>query len=299
MPTPFDQLKSFSFNNIPFPYQRFSVSGGLRDHVHEYPHTAGGAPEKLGRKLYEIQVTANFQAALWTKKYANLWPNDLGVLRALFEDQTTSDLHIPTIGTIKAYAVSWNEIATAQNRSGVEVELTFREDQESAFLVAGVLQLGTGAMKSKVEEFENLAAQTVPGKPSIFDTIIDAANFVLSFKDQFDLYGSLLESKILSLVSLMNEADRQLKELDDPTNYAVLDAFQDLWLSVLQLQRDIRERGESFRFFTTPMTMALQDVSSRIYGDASRSAELLQLNALEDPFDIPANTVIRYYDVAA
>jgi len=96
-PPPFDQFQPFSFAKIPFPYETYSVTGGIRKHKHEYPHSDGGAVEKLGRELYEIHVSVNFTAGLVKQPYEELL-NSLAALRSTFEEQTTDALVIPHIG---------------------------------------------------------------------------------------------------------------------------------------------------------------------------------------------------------
>ena len=67
MPAPFDLLKAMSFNGVAFPYKSYRVKGAFRKHIHEFPHIAGGAPEKLGRSLYEVSVSVDFTAGLFAK----------------------------------------------------------------------------------------------------------------------------------------------------------------------------------------------------------------------------------------
>src|SRR5262249_28189814 len=129
----FDQLQRASFDGVPFPVESVDVTSDLRHHVHEYPHTAGGDPEKLGRSLYRIQMLGNFQATF--RAYPKLWPEALTKLRKTFEAEKTADLVIPTIGTIKAFITKWRQRSTAKIRSGEKVEIEFLEDQASAFLV--------------------------------------------------------------------------------------------------------------------------------------------------------------------
>ncbi len=101
----FDALLRASFLDYPFPVQDIDVKGGLRDHVHEYPHAPGGAPEKLGRKLYEFTFTCPFLTGL--RGYPKLWPETLATLRIFFEGQNTGDLVVPTIGTINTFGGSF------------------------------------------------------------------------------------------------------------------------------------------------------------------------------------------------
>lgn len=299
----FDQLQPASFGGLKFPVREVRISGSLRDHVHEFPHAPGGAPEKLGRGLYRISMTAAFLGKDATlapayRKWNPLWPNTLRALREYYENGDTQDLHIPTIGTIQAYIKDWGQTMTNSNRSGEVGDFLFVEDQESAFLVNNLLEVRATSLADKADAW-NVQIKGVDDSTGLFDAITEAANSVLAIKDQIDLYGALVESKILGLTGLLREADEQVRSLNDPTNYQVLDALHELWDSALKLHKDLQERGAQLRNYVTPMLMPLSKAAAAIYGDSARTSELLQLNALEDPFAVPPGTTLRYYDVAA
>jgi prophage DNA circulation protein len=286
----FDKLKPMSFSGIKFPYKTYEVTGAYRKHIHEYPHVAGGAPEKLGRSLYEVTVSTDFRAGLHSKKYPQLI-TDLGVLRALWEDGVTADLHIPHIGTVKMFADSWKERAKNTDRSNIEGDIKFVEDQESAFLVLESIQI-------KTSDF-NDAAYTLQGTPksdlSLWSKINNAITSVIAVKDQAELYGSLFVAKIDSLSSLLEMADKTLDELNDPDNYPLLDALHRLWDATLSLKNDILTQDDYLREYTVPLPMTVGQAAGAIWGDSSRGGELLQLNVISDPLNVPAGTKLRYY----
>ena len=85
----FDNLERASFAGYAFPVSDVEVTGGLRDHVHEYPHSPGGAPEKLGRKLYEFSFTSPMLAGF--PRYPKLWPETAASLRIVFEGGAVLD----------------------------------------------------------------------------------------------------------------------------------------------------------------------------------------------------------------
>lgn len=294
----FDELKRASHHGIAFPVRSVRISGGLREHVHEYPHAPGGAPEKLGRKLYEISMSAMFLQGLIDPAWQNLWPVGLATLRRLWEDQVTGPLHIPTIGTIQAYAVDWSQEMESRIRSGEMAEIKFREDQSSAFLVGELVQVSPSALVDKLAAFE-LAAEAMSPTPSIFDAIQDTTNSVLAFKDQIDLAGNLVEAKLLGLVHLLREADAQVKSLNDPQFVHVLDAMHELWLASQQLHDDVHQKSAQIQTYTVPFRTTITDVARALFGDNTRAADILQLNAIEDPFAIPAGAQLRYYAEAA
>lgn len=105
----FDQLQRASFFEIPFPVKSVHIRGRLRRHEHEYLRVPGALNEKLGRGLYMIEMEAVFDANI--KGYGRLWPNSLGQLREIYEQELTGDLVVPTIGTIPAFITEWDQTA--------------------------------------------------------------------------------------------------------------------------------------------------------------------------------------------
>ncbi len=286
----FDKLKPMSFAGIKFPYKEYSVKGAYRKHIHEYPHVAGGAAEKLGRSLYEVTVSVDFRADLASKKYPQLI-TDLGVLRGMWENGETADLHIPHIGTVKMFADDWTERVKGTDRSNVAGEVKFIEDQESAFLVLETIQI-------KTSDF-NDAAYTLQGMPksdlSLWSKINNAITSVLAVRDQAELYGSLFAAKIESLASLLELADKTIDELNDPSRNDLLDALHRLWDATLSLKNDLQGQDDYLREYTVPLPMSVGQAAGAIWGDSSRGGELLQLNVLADPLNLPAGTKLRYY----
>jgi prophage DNA circulation protein len=287
----FDNLKPMSFAGIKFPYRSYTVKGSYRKHVHEYPHVAGGAPEKLGRSLYEVEVEVDFRADLHSKKYPQLI-TDLGVLRGLWENGDTAEFHIPHIGTVKMFADDWTERAKNTDRSGIATTIKFLEDQESAFLVLDTIQIRTADF--------NDAAYALQGDPrksnaSLWSTINNAITSVLAVRDQAGLYGSLVAAKVDSLASLLKQADETLDELNDPANNELLEALHRLWDATLSLKNDLQSQDDYLREYNVPLTMTIGQAAAAIYGDSSRGGELMQLNVLADPLAIPPLTKLRYY----
>lgn len=298
MATPFDGLKPFAFFGTQFPYKTYRIQGGIRKHEFNYPHSPGGVTEKLGRKLYEIHVQSNFTAGL-LKIYPNLWA-DLKRLRGKFETQATSTLNIPHIGEIQAFADSWTESVNAKDRSTIDVDMVFTEELPDDFTIANVATINSGAvLQSKLDNFnaEVLLAQLLVTSNSlnIFSAINNVCSSVLSVKDQLDLYGSLVVSKIESATAIIQAADLQVKELNDPDFWPLLDALQELWFSTIQLQNDIQQSGVQLRTYTVPIRMTVAQASAAIFGDNSKAVDIMTLNAIDDPLSIPAGFQLQYY----
>jgi hypothetical protein len=204
------------------------------------------------------------------------------------------------VGSIKAYAIGWEEKADTRNRSGIEVDMTFREDQEGAF-VFEVLQLGPTTLPERVDTLDDVRARLYAGRtePGLFAQINTVANSLLAIKDQNALYGSLIASKIYSLSALLGRVDTEVGDMNDPDNLELLEAVHALWDAVNRLGNDMQSKSVDLRSFTVPLLMSVTDVSNAIYGNSSKATDIMQLNALENPMAIPAGTSVRYYPVAA
>jgi prophage DNA circulation protein len=288
----FDQLQTASFAGYAFPWSRLKVSCSLRDHVHVYPHAPGGQPEKLGRNLYEFHFTCPFHGTL--PKYPKLWPETLASLRVIFEGGRSFDLVVPTIGTITAYCVKWDEDADARHRSGVATEFAFREDASELFLVTEIIAARTAATFAARQTLDKRVSDAGL-TDSAFAKLSAAVTALEQVKDQFEIAAYAVASKAESVVALANRV-ASLPVLDDPRNYLVLDAVREVHFSALRLLLDAgKATGKVVVPHTVPTTMPVSLVSKAIYGDTTHSLEILRLNAIPDALAIPGGTQLRVY----
>ena len=291
----FDNLERAAFAGLPFPVSDVEVTGGLRDHVHEYPHSPGGAPEKLGRKLYEFSFTAPMLAGF--PRYPKLWPETAAGLRMVFEAGQTDDLVIPIIGTIKAYCTSWREKAVGTIRNGTVMSMTFREDASDLFLTEALVTqssaslAGAGALLLTQMQEEGLSGIAA------LDAIAAASAAVSAVSSTIELYSNLIESKCAGLSRLCDDADKSVTELSDPVHFRVGEAMRGVWTSSERLRKDVLRHSIPLVPFITPTIMSVADVSRAIYGSNAKASELLRLNAFGDPFRIPAGTSVKAYAV--
>lgn len=292
----FVNLPRASFSGIEFPYESLRVHGGLRKHVHEYPHVPGGDAEKLGRKLYEFEFTALFHTT-FTGYGSNLWPKRLADLRKLFESELTAELTVPTIGKVQAFCDDWTQEQSGKSVSGERATFKFIEDQESAFLVDSLISIEVNSLDQKLKNFQYETSALAP-QPSIFDEITNAVNKVLAVVDQIDAYGAIIEAKLLAVAELCKEADARLDLLQDVTRVRILEALKELWASALSLHQNVqRKLGVVETFIVPPGVPTISDVSTRLFGAADQAMDLLLMNAIEDPFNIPPGTRINFYRV--
>ncbi len=288
----FDQLQRASFDGLEFPVKSVSIKGRYRHEEHEYLRVPGAVIEKLERGLYMIEMHALFDANV--RGYGpRLWPDGVTVLRKKFEAGITGSLVIPTIGAIPAMQVDWDQTAEmGKLRSGELVKLSFKEDQTQRFLALAAVQAQQQDLATRTA---NLTILRPEDPPDIFDQILNAANSILAIKDQSDLYGGLLAAKVGMFTALLNEADKQLTDLNEPTNHELLDAFLELWDAAVRLGTNLAESPRGPRIYVTPRQMSCSDISTAVYGSTERAAELMTDNLFRDPFAVPAGTNVIYF----
>ncbi len=297
----FDTYPKASFDGIAFPYSKITIRGGARRHVHEFPHSPGGDPEKLGRKLYEIRFRIPAQelpGSTLDAVYKSLYPTKIFSLVTKWEQEITGDLVIPNMGTMRAYAVDWTRDADmAVSTSGEDLDVEFLEDQDKV-LAATELAYSPAAMVAANEAFQGLVSEEY--KPSIFQKINDAVGEVQGAIGLGDQYSRLAAAKIEQLADLCGQADRELEILQDPMNHPIMQALKDLHANALSLKDTVVSPfSPQIWTFVTPSPMSIGQVSTRIYGTSERAMDLLRMNDIADAFDIKAGTKIRYLTEAA
>ncbi|NUO48724.1 MAG: hypothetical protein HOV80_07700 [Polyangiaceae bacterium] len=293
----FDQLQPGSFDGIAFSVSRCNVKGGMADHVHKYPHSPGGKPELLGRQLYLITMEADFSTNL--RNYPNAWPTDLAELRSRFEQGIRGDLHIPTIGTIRAYAVDWDQDFDARRRDGERARFVFREDQDAESLVEDTIAVDVRAVGPLADELMIVIEQEEI-ETDFFTAITQAANELTSIVDQVEFQADLLSAKASTLAAACRQIDESLDIIKQPPHWRVARAVRDLGAAAVEIEQDTLRRRAPMFIFEVPSVMSITDVARAMYADAGRAAELLLLNGIPDPYEIRPGFEIRgYLDKAA
>jgi hypothetical protein len=288
-----DNFEPWRFGPIRLAVETGSVRLTMRRHEHVYPHTAGAAGEKMGRGLYVIHCAGRFDDGLAANKDYENHLTQMGVFRALVEEETTEDLTIPWIGKVQAQCTEFELTERSTIRSGLAFTASFVEDMNHEFPIQNFIKVNRAPMMNSAINFSNHKWEA-----DIFSKIAAGVGKVLGIKDQYELYSALVQSKISYLESLFREADSTANELKDPKNILGLELFFALWESVRNFANDIASKGLEFRWYTVPVQMSLQEVAIAVFGSASKAGDLLGLNPIEDSLAIPAGTKIRYYEQA-
>lgn len=287
-----EQLQRTSFGGLDFPVRTARCKGSFRRHEHVYLKTPGAATEKQSRGLYRFEMAAVFDVNV--PGFKNLWPGTLSALRKMYEQGTTAALVYPSIGSVPCWIPEWDQELDMRIRSGETAQLIFHEEQSAAFLEQAASKVSSTSVQTTHAALQLLAGGLNP-RPDIFDQIQDAMNNVLGFVDQAQLQQSLMASKIEQLSSLITQCDRTVEQLEDPSNFAVTYALQDLLSSTLKLAKDVTLQQGEPGIYIVQKTMSVGEISTVIYKDTKHFDEIVGNNRIEDPFKVPAGTQIIYF----
>lgn len=303
MTTAFDSLQRAQFGTVQFAWESISIRSDYRYTTHEYRKTSGGRLEKHGRTLYTFSFACIFDEALsritlenGQEGYPNSYPKGLKALRRFFEQGTTQDLVVPTMGTTAAMLTRWQQSAAMPVMSGERVILDFTEDMEDEFQLQDVAAPNVVQnVASAGATLKKLTGSLVP-KDNLWDGIQNALDQLLAIRDQAGIAGELIAGKAAALATMCDEVDRTVQALNDPLNFAALEALKELTFAAQRLAIDIRDEAVSpIRTYTTKAMVTIQQLSAILYGTTSKSMDLLQLNSFDDALRIPAGKSIRYY----
>jgi hypothetical protein len=297
----FDSQTPTQFGSVIFPRSMRTLHLVGRHHTHEYPHSPGGAPEKLGRGLYNVTIQAPFHDKF--PRYPGLYPQGLAQMKQYAETQETQTLIDAPNGSYPCFIVDYKQVWIAKSRSGETLEVEFLEDQQTLFLVGAIAQSAQVSIKTSADAFTSTLAaikaqlQLRNGSQSIFDSIQNTANAVFAIKDTVGLYGNLLAAKVDQLTQLCARAD-SLGEIQTPRAWPLVDALHNLWFQCVQLAKDLARTQVQLLSYVVPSTGPIQTIALNLYGDATKTTDILTLNAGtigENALKVPAGTQLRYY----
>lgn len=296
------QLVQLSFEGIAFPYKEITREFSMREYTHEYPHSPGGAVEKLGRKLWEFNIDTLFHGDLLPPQYRDLWPTNLAKLIKLFEEGKTGNLVLPQVGVpIRAFCTNGKFVLSSGNTSGESATLHFKEDQERLRLIEQTVATKARGLTAAQTQYAQITKTLSGPKMNPFDVFGKLVSSVLAYRDQFDLYSNLLEAKCLSVINqgrMLFESSPTLRDLAEPWP-TLRDLMHEMVAETVKIYKDQQSLGLTTTTYVLPSDSTLSNVSFSLFRTSSRASELMALNNIADPLLVPAGTVIRYYKDAA
>jgi hypothetical protein len=311
MPTAAAGLPSTQFGDVKFPSEMTRLHFAGDHHIHKYPHSPGGAPEKLGRGLYHCTIRASFQATL--PGYPDLYPNGMNKIRSYAEFQSTLPFQHPSMdGTFPAFIVNWDQAKDAKILSGEKVDIEFLEDQEASFALAAIAVTADDTAVAATSQQLSSTLFALAGPPDgtggpvvlqlrqadfgLFAALQTAVNAMLAFRDQAQLYGNRYAAAVQNVLNLCSQID-SLGSMQDARAWPVIDVLRQLQAQAVGTQQDLQNQQAKLKKYNVPFTQPLMQISMTLYGDTSNFEQLLALNAgsFDNAMQVPAATPILYY----
>lgn len=301
MPSAADGLPLTKFGPIVFPSEVTDLDGVGRDHVHEYPHTPGGAPEKLGRGLYTVTVKARFHATF--PGYPDLYPNSMQTMRGYYELQTTLPFTHPSSGQFPAYIIHWHQVKSGKVLSGEDVDITFREDQQDSFALSAlsVSADDTAIGPTYQELLASIAAvqsqlQITPQDQSLIDALTQSVDSVLAFRDTAQLAGNRYAAAVDHVLSLASQLDHAAS-MQDARAWPVITVLRRVQGNAIGIKKDLMAQRQTLTKYFVPSPMSVAEVAMSLYGDASKQTDIMALNSavIRDPLNIGAGVALMVY----
>lgn len=285
----FQLLQPASFDGIKFAVRAVGMKGGLRHHVHEFPHSPGGKIEDLARRNYTITMAAMFNTEMF-REYPDAWPGDISDLFDRFEQGVRAPLVVPAVGELQAICIDWDRQWQVANQSGEVSEFTFLEDADEALLVSNVVQVAYQAIGAKAAALQ-IEADAM-GFGDAFSSIQGFCSSVMALGDRAELLGDLYASKVKGVADSCRAVISRGGEIANPRSHRVLRAVIDLGVTAEKLHATIVSTLPTF-LYTVPNDTDIFGVARAIYGDHSRAMELLRMNPVNDIDAIVAGTTLR------
>lgn len=292
-----------SFDQIEFPFLSRVARAEFRQHTHEFPKMAGGQPEKLGRKLWSFSFECPFHAS--NLYFPDLYPAALDALTERWARGLTAELVIPEMGILRAFITKLERRRRGAILSGEDVSLEFLEDDLQAFRNAttsvGRAALDEAAVNVREEllgfgaDDRDLREAKVEPYKEPLDRLLNAVDFVLGIRDQVELFGARVGAQLEGIAAACRELHELLK---GPDLSPLREGLRSLWDATYQLQQDLMNKGpgSSLVTYVVPAVMSVGQIAQQLYGEASRGAEILALNAgIADPFEVDAGLPLLVY----
>ena len=292
-------LPKAAFDKIEFPFTSRNATLEARTHVHEYPKMAGGAVEKLGRKLWSFSFEVPFHTTF--ANYPDLYPGRLDALTERCAKLDTATLLVPEIGEIRCILTRLERKRQGRILSGENATLTFLEDDLEPFRRT--------TAPASADSFKELGKR-----------IQDLTGFQVNADQEFakdtDIHGNLVS--LFSLLDSINPNNlatiyglqargllRQVQHLCRATHellkglaFTELRAqLRGLWQAAFRLEKDLdRDQGNPVKTYVVPSSLSVGQLAQRLYSTASRGGEILALNRqIRDPYLVPAGTRLTVY----
>ncbi len=311
----FEQYPSASWSvatvrALVFPVTEISEEGGNRIVLRERPYRDGAKVDDIGSKAKSWTLKAYFENSIEEGFQQNgkpLYPEVLNDLIRSFDQHETGDLVIPTVGKVRARAMSYVRVERNDERDCAAVEFKFVQDNEdnidaTSFTLPTVKSSLNALMASTTFSAHSDAvfSTSLADLNEFAANLVAIANFPSDYLNDIDSQAAIVVGAINRVASAFTSKSNNPKEkaramLSDPDASWTgrrLVALQD---TAARAVAEIRANQPEIIRILIDRPTNIFDVAVEFNQDIG---QLIGLNSAFDPLNLPKGAVIRILDAS-
>jgi prophage DNA circulation protein len=281
------QLERASFRNVEFDCQVIDDEISRRLAEHKYPYRSGAEFEDMGREPRLTRVRAVFMGPEYEA--------DLGVLLARVDEGKAGTFQHPIMGSWRARV----RRAPVHHEHGMRdiaiVELEVVEDGVNTSLPDLFSVAVAQAECYSSAELLAAAMAAYEDAAGLAGAIGDVIADVQAFADDVTSFVNKVADTVNQIRAKINAGLKFIKKVADVKNWPVARALRKVAHSVQKLGKAVQSLSPPALFKTIGATMSVTALAHSLYGDGSRSSQLLAMNKIRNPFLVPVGTRLKVY----
>lgn len=284
-----------NYEGVAFPVTDASAESGHDGPEHEAYGRRGADCEPTGQEPYEGSITAAFLNHI--EGYRDLYPDTYRQLIEKFQTTPIGLLTHPFKGQFSAKIKRWRERFSSEVRNGAYVEFTFVEHNGEASVLSTTSNAlpddaPTTAESQAAQADTEMAATGATGYTPTSATITTQLAFL---EAQVRSYAEIVSS--INTMLAVVDGNLALSGFSSASAHRAIVALERLRATIFALRSRYLARFERVGTYTVQRPMALWQVALAVYGDASKTALITQVNSITDPLFIRAGTVLQILPV--
>jgi prophage DNA circulation protein len=308
-----DSLMPASFAGVRFPSQTIGRTGGRRAVAHEYTFRDGQDLEDTGRKAYRWTIKIPLFAGMEPEDPAiPLYPDTYELLVAVFEgrqDLAEGEYVDPEHGPIQVKVVEHDWELDAMGRNGGTFTIQMEEINDAPFATAIFLLDAQATAESYATEIDGsigevAAAEDISAAWSdegVPDNDLDLAAGEM-FLNMVDSFFTDIDDAALAADDVAMVVDRYQSRINRVLRFSAMRDVSNwsLMASLARLADTLRLAGEAKQNsrpnivdFVVPWVMSAKEIAFQLYGDPSRSEEIVRRNPYRRPNSYPRGRVLK------
>lgn len=284
-----EHLSPFAYEGVPFPALDTTLSAGHDSAKHAGYRHRGADVETTGPKAKVIKVKVPLYNGLagWPEV---AFPQTFERLTRALDGTPEGQLVHPTRGVLTVHVDDWVESIDGKTKDGITLEITFTEQRGASRLV----DFTVTASPADAAIAQAAAVEAAALELDLLDRFLGFADDVTAVMDELASADATLTQAIATADALVRRCE---EDIEDPL-FAATEYFplrSALGATQAAVAARVAERsGDRPGTFRLPVAMSIAEVAAHpsVYGDASRMGDLLEVNMLLDPSEIPAGTVL-------